>query len=72
MLKVMVAGMSGSQKMALLMAMPRRDDLLFLRSLIEAGKVTPLIERRYALRETAAAMRHVAEGHSQGKTVVFV
>jgi NADPH:quinone reductase-like Zn-dependent oxidoreductase len=72
MLKVMVAGMSGSQKMTLLMAMPRRDDLLFLRALIEAGKVTPVIEHRFALRETAAAMRHVAEGHSQGKTVVFV
>lgn len=72
MLKVMLAGMAGSQKMALLMAMPKREDLLFLRSLIEAGKVTPLIERRYALRETASAMTHVAEGHSQGKTVVFV
>ena len=72
MLKVMLAGMSGSQKMAMLMAMPRRDDLLFLQSLIEAGKVTPVIERRYALRETAAAVSHVAEGHSQGKTVIFV
>ena len=72
MLKVMVAGMAGSQKMTSLMAMPRRDDLLFLRSLIEAGKVTPVIEHRFALSETAAAMRHVAEGHSQGKTVVFV
>ncbi|MFY0526563.1 NAD(P)-dependent alcohol dehydrogenase [Archangium gephyra] len=72
MLKVMVAGMAGSQKMTSLMAMPRRDDLLFLRSLIEAGKVTPVIEHRFALSETAAAMRHVAEGHAQGKTVVFV
>jgi NADPH:quinone reductase-like Zn-dependent oxidoreductase len=72
MLKVMLAGMSGSQKMTSLMSLPRREDLLFLRSLIEAGKVTPVIERRYALRETAAAMAHVAEGHSQGKTVIFV
>lgn len=72
MLKVMLAGMSGSQKMTSLMARPRQEDLLFLRSLIEAGKVTPVIERRYALRDTAEAMGHVAEGHSQGKTVIFV
>ncbi|WP_375766925.1 NAD(P)-dependent alcohol dehydrogenase [Archangium gephyra] len=72
MLKVMLAGMFGSQKMTMLMAMPRREDLLSLRSLIEAGKVTPVIERRFALRETAAALGHVAEGHSQGKTVIFV
>ena len=55
-----------------MMSMPKRDDLLFLRSLIEAGKVTPVIERRYALRETAAAMSHVAGGHAQGKTMIFV
>ncbi len=72
MLKVMLAGMFSRQKMAVLMAMPRQEDLLSLRSLIEAGKVTPVIERRYALRETAAAVGHVAEGHSQGKTVIFV
>ncbi len=72
MLKVMLAGMFGRQKMAVLMSMPKQQDLLFLRSLIEAGKVTPVIERRYALRETAAAVGHVAEGHSQGKTVIFV
>ncbi|WNG29335.1 NAD(P)-dependent alcohol dehydrogenase [Cystobacter fuscus] len=72
MLGVMLAGMFGSQKMTSLMAMPRREDLLVLRSLIEAGKVTPVIERRYALRETAAALSHVAEGHAQGKTVIFV
>ncbi|MFY0579985.1 NAD(P)-dependent alcohol dehydrogenase [Cystobacter fuscus] len=72
MLGVMLAGMFGGQKMTSLMAMPRREDLLVLRSLIEAGKVTPVIERRYALRETAAALSHVAEGHAQGKTVILV
>lgn len=72
MLRVMLAGMSGSQKMTSLMALPKKENLLFLRSLIEAGKVTPVIDRRYALRETAAAMGYVAEGHAQGKTVIFV
>ncbi|EPX64954.1 zinc-containing alcohol dehydrogenase / quinone oxidoreductase [Cystobacter fuscus DSM 2262] len=71
-LGVMLAGMFGSQRMTSLMARPRREDLLVLRSLIEAGKVTPVIEQRYALRETAAALSHVAEGHAQGKTVIVV
>ncbi|PTL76939.1 NAD(P)-dependent alcohol dehydrogenase [Vitiosangium sp. GDMCC 1.1324] len=70
MLKVMLAGMFGRQKVALLMSTPRQEDLLFLRSLLEAGKVTPVIERQYALRETAAAVGHVAEGHAQGTTVI--
>ncbi|HLL52270.1 MAG TPA: NAD(P)-dependent alcohol dehydrogenase [Myxococcaceae bacterium] len=72
MLKVMLAGMFGSQKMAVVMSTPKREDLLSLRSLIEAGKVTPVIERRYALREVPAALGHVAEGHSQGTTVISV
>ncbi len=72
MLKVVVAGMFGSQKMTPMMSKPRQEDLLFLRSLIEAGKVTPVIERRYALRETPSALAHVAEGHSQGTTVISV
>jgi NADPH:quinone reductase-like Zn-dependent oxidoreductase len=72
MLKVAVAGMSGSQKMTSLLSRPRREDLLFLQSLIEAGKVTPVIEHRYPLRETAVAVGHVAEGHSQGTTVISV
>ncbi len=65
-------GAAARRSLTSLMARPRQEDLLFLRSLIEEGKVTPVIERRYALRDTAAAMGHVAEGHSQGKTVIFV
>jgi NADPH:quinone reductase-like Zn-dependent oxidoreductase len=72
MLKVMLAGMFGSQKMVLVMSTPKQEDLLALRALIEAGKVTPVIERRYALREVPAALGHVAEGHSQGTTVISV
>ncbi len=49
-----------------------RDDLLVLKELIEAGKVTPVIDRTYPLSEAAAALRYVGEGHTRGKVVVLV
>ena len=45
-------------------------DLLELKGLIEAGKVTPVIDRIYPLSETALAIGHVGEGHARGKTVI--
>jgi NADPH:quinone reductase-like Zn-dependent oxidoreductase len=47
-------------------------DLLALTELVEAGKIKPAIDRRYALRDTADALRHVGEGHAQGQTVIQV
>ena len=49
-----------------------QKDLLVLKELVEAGKIRPAIDRRYALRDTADALRHVGEGHSQGQTVIQV
>ncbi len=47
-----------------------RADLLALTELIEAGKVTPVIDGTYPLSRTAEAMRHVAEGHARGTVVL--
>ena len=47
-------------------------DLDVLRGLIEAGKVTPAIDRTYPLAEAPEAIRYVHEGHAQGKVVVNV
>jgi len=47
-----------------------RDDLTILCGLIEAGKVTPVIDRRYPLTETAAAISYVEEGHAPAKVVI--
>jgi NADPH:quinone reductase-like Zn-dependent oxidoreductase len=47
-----------------------RGDLAVLRDLIEAGKVTPVVDRTYPLGETAAAMRYLESGHARGKVVV--
>lgn len=71
-IKVVLAGAFASQKMTPFMVQPQSDDLIVLKELIEAGKVTPVIERQYALEETPDALRHVAEGHAQGKTVITV
>jgi NADPH:quinone reductase-like Zn-dependent oxidoreductase len=48
----------------------KRDDLKTLCDLIEAGKVTPVIERRYSLSETAGAVAYVEEGHARAKIVI--
>ena len=49
-----------------------QKDLVFVKELLEAGKVVPVIERRYPLRETAEAIRYLAEGHAPGKVVITV
>ena len=61
---------TGSKKMANMMAQVRQADLIFMKSLIEAGKVVPVIERRYPLRQAAEALRYLGEGHAQGKLVI--
>ena len=49
-----------------------REDLVFLNELLESGQVTPVIDRRYELSETAEAMRYVGEGHARGKIVITI
>ena len=51
---------------------PNQDDLITLKELVEAGRVTPVIDRTYPLRETAEAFRYLDQGHAQGKVVIVV
>jgi len=46
--------------------------LVFLKELLEVGKVVPVIDRRYPLGETAEALRYLEKGHAQGKVVITV
>ena len=64
--------MTGSQKMGNLLARPNKQDLAFIKELLEAGKVKPVIDRCYPLGEVADAMRYLEEGHAQGKVVITV
>jgi NADPH:quinone reductase-like Zn-dependent oxidoreductase len=63
---------TGSQKMELLISRPNQKDLLMLKDLIEAGKVAPVIDRRYQLHEVPDAIRYLEEGHARGKVVITV
>jgi NADPH:quinone reductase-like Zn-dependent oxidoreductase len=53
-------------------AIPNKEDLVVLNELIEAGKVTPVIDRTYPLSETPEALRYLDEGHARGKVVITV
>ncbi|EFH79772.1 NAD(P)-dependent alcohol dehydrogenase [Ktedonobacter racemifer] len=65
--------MIGRQKMGSMgVAKPNQKDLVFMKELLEAGKVFPVIDRRYPLRETAEAIRYLEKGHAQGKVVITV
>jgi NADPH:quinone reductase-like Zn-dependent oxidoreductase len=65
--------MTGSKKMGLMMWKPfKKEDVVFMKDLIEAGKVVPVIDRCYPLSEVAEALRYLEEGHHQGKIVITV
>jgi NADPH:quinone reductase-like Zn-dependent oxidoreductase len=48
----------------------RKEDLLFLKELMEAGKVTSVIDRTYPLRDVPEAIRYVGTGHARAKVVI--
>ena len=49
-----------------------KEDLTILRDLMQAGKVTPVIDRTYKLSEASQAIRYLEEGHARGKVVITV
>jgi NADPH:quinone reductase-like Zn-dependent oxidoreductase len=60
------------QRFRMFVAKVNNRDLLFLTPLIEAGKITPIIDRAYPLPDTAEAMRYMEAGHARGKVVITV
>lgn len=60
------------QKFAMFIAKVKREDLTTLGELVAAGKVTPVIDRRYTLSEVPEAIRYLEEGHARGKVVISV
>jgi NADPH:quinone reductase-like Zn-dependent oxidoreductase len=63
---------AGGQKMGNLSARPKKKDLAFVKELVEAGKVKPVIDRCYPLSETAEALRYLEEGHARGKVIITI
>jgi NADPH:quinone reductase-like Zn-dependent oxidoreductase len=62
--------MTGKKKMGGATARPNQKDLVFMKELFEAGKVKPVIDRVYPLREVPEALRYLDEGHARGKVVI--
>jgi NADPH:quinone reductase-like Zn-dependent oxidoreductase len=59
-----------SQKLSMLLVKGSKEDLATLRQLMETGRVTPVIDRRYGLSEVREAIRYLEEGHARGKVVI--
>jgi NADPH:quinone reductase-like Zn-dependent oxidoreductase len=61
-----------SQKFSMMLADLNKDDLATLGALLQSGKVTPVIDRRYKLSEAPEALRYLEAGHARGKVVLIV
>ncbi len=56
--------------MGFMLAHTNQKDLVFMRELLEAGKVVPVIDKCYPLSETAEAIRYLVEEHARGKVII--
>jgi NADPH:quinone reductase-like Zn-dependent oxidoreductase len=65
------ASMTGDKRLVSHLAKPPNErDWVFMRELLESGKVTPVIDRRYKLSEVPEALRYLGEGHTRGKVII--
>jgi NADPH:quinone reductase-like Zn-dependent oxidoreductase len=71
-LGVRLASLRASQTVGFFISTARTADLAALGELLAAGTVTPVVERSYALRDAAEALRYLGQGHAKGKLVVTV
>jgi NADPH:quinone reductase-like Zn-dependent oxidoreductase len=69
-LRALVMSRFVSQTLVPFLARRRKEDLIIMQELLEAGKVTPVIDRTYPLSEVSEAVRYLEEGHARGKVVI--
>ncbi|HKQ03971.1 MAG TPA: NAD(P)-dependent alcohol dehydrogenase [Blastocatellia bacterium] len=71
-LKALLLSWVVSQKFGMFVARRKPEDLAVLGDLLRAGKIMPVIDRRYRLSEVPEAMRYLDEGHARGKIIITV
>jgi NADPH:quinone reductase-like Zn-dependent oxidoreductase len=74
--RVMIAGSwasrTGRKRIGSMLAEPNKDDMVVLKELLAAGKVTPVIDRTFPLSEAPEAIGYLEAGHARGKVVIAV
>jgi NADPH:quinone reductase-like Zn-dependent oxidoreductase len=68
----LLAGLWSSQKAGFFIAKLNKEDMQVLRGMLETGKLTPVIDRRYELSNVVEAFEYMGEGHCRSKIVVTV
>ena len=63
---------TGNKKMGMMLTHLNKQDLIFLKDLVDAGKIKPVIDRTYKLSDVPDAIRYLEEGHARGKVVIEV
>ena len=67
-----IMSMTGSKKLGYLSMKQNKEDLVFMKELLEDEEITPVIDRTCPLSEIPEAIRYLEEGHARGKVVITV
>ena len=67
-----IMSMTGNKKLGYVSMKQNKEDLVFIKGLLEGGEIIPVIDRKYPLSEVPEAIRYLEEGHARGKIVISV
>ncbi|WP_331490635.1 NAD(P)-dependent alcohol dehydrogenase [Aquibacillus rhizosphaerae] len=62
----------GNKKLCNLLQRPKKEDLVFLKELLEAGEIQPVMDKSYTLEEVPEAFKHIDQGHVKGKNAITI